>query len=236
MDNNSSDETVKLAKEYKFIRVLSEKKQGIFYARGRGFDNASSDIIGRIDADTILSETWVQKVKEYYEAPDCPGAAITGCGSFRNVNGVPNWLNFGMQDLITFHFNRYILGHHVLWGSNMALTKRQWEQVKPELCEDNDIHEDLDIAIHLHRQGERIDYRKELVVSVIMKRIFDDYSKLWPNLMWWPNTLRKHHNPKWVLGFFGALFLFANSLWIKPINFLAKKLKKAKTVFALQKS
>lgn len=218
VDNNCIDNTVKIAKKYKFVKVVKESKQGIVYARNKGFDSAKSDIIGRIDADTLLPNNWVERVIEFYKNPDNQEKALTGCGSFRNLIAIPPKMNFMIQNIITFRFNRFILGHYILWGANMAMTKQQWLIVRNKLCDDHDMHEDLDLAIHLNSHGYHIEYKPKLAVSVIMKRAFSNYSELWPNLMWWPKTVRKHNNPKWLFGFVGAVFLYFSSFVIAPLN------------------
>lgn len=218
VDNNCTDATVEIAKKYKFVKVVKESKQGIVYARTTGFNSAKGHIIGRIDADTLLPKNWVQKIKTFYSDPANHKKAITGCGSFRNLIAIPPKINFMIQNLITFRFNRFILGHYILWGANMAMTKKQWQVVKTELCDDHDMHEDLDLAIHLNNKNYEIIYKPKLAVSVIMKRAFSDYSELWPNLMWWPKTVKKHHNPRWILGFLGAVFLYVVSFVVAPIN------------------
>jgi len=53
IDNNSTDKTAAVAQKFG-AKVVSEKKQGIIYARERGFQEAKGEIIARTDADTHL--------------------------------------------------------------------------------------------------------------------------------------------------------------------------------------
>src|SRR5436190_15022830 len=76
VDNNSSDKTAQIAKSYSFVRLVTEEKQGVFWAAQTGFKAAGSDIIGRIDADTILAQDWVEKVLAYMT--DSSITAVTG--------------------------------------------------------------------------------------------------------------------------------------------------------------
>ena len=66
IDNNSTDKTVAIAKKYPFVRVIHEPKQGVIHVRNTGFDAATGDIIGRTDADNLLTENWVKRVKEIF--------------------------------------------------------------------------------------------------------------------------------------------------------------------------
>jgi glycosyltransferase involved in cell wall biosynthesis len=206
VDNNSTDNTVKIAKKYKFVKVIPEKNQGIVYARDKGFNSARSEIIARIDADTILPNNWVAVIKEFYSDPKNHNDAWTSSGYFYNVrfSKFSGWV----QNQITFRFNRFLLGHYVLWGSTMAINQAQWRTVKKLTCNRNDIHEDLDLAIHLHDEGVNINYDTSINVAVFMRRVLNDRNKLWKYLMLWPATLRVHHMRKWVLSWVGALLLF----------------------------
>src|SRR4051812_42172740 len=68
VDNNSTDGTAAIAKRFPFVRLLTEKKQGVVHARNTGFKATRGGIIGRIDADTILPPTWVAQVQTIFTA------------------------------------------------------------------------------------------------------------------------------------------------------------------------
>src|SRR3990167_3424187 len=80
VDNNSTDKTAEIAKSYNFVTLIKEEKQGIAYARNRGFDAVTADIIGRIDADTMLFPKWVEYAIDYLSAH--PDELLTGGGDF----------------------------------------------------------------------------------------------------------------------------------------------------------
>src|ERR1019366_8076903 len=54
VDNASTDKTAAIARSYDFVTLITEKRQGVVFARDTGFNLARGDIIGRIDADTLL--------------------------------------------------------------------------------------------------------------------------------------------------------------------------------------
>src|SRR6266567_2953645 len=60
VDNNSTDNSVAIAKKYP-IRVVFEKTQGMIPARNHGFNEARYEIIARTDADTILPVNWIKR-------------------------------------------------------------------------------------------------------------------------------------------------------------------------------
>ncbi len=225
VDNNSTDNTVNIAQKFSFVKVIQEREQGIYFARNKGFNSAKYNIIARIDADTVLPNHWVERIKEFYSKDANKNIAWTSAGYFYNVH-FPKLSGY-MQSQITFRFNRFLLGHYVLWGSTMAITQKQWKDVKKQTCARNDIHEDLDLAIHLHILGYQIFYDSGIYVAVFMRRVLTDRDKLWKYLQLWPKTLRVHHMNKWILSWFGAVFLFLGSAFI-IINDKVGKLSETK--------
>lgn len=161
VDNNSTDNTAKIAKSYPFVTLLQEKKQGVVFARNAGFNRAKSDIIGRIDADTVLDPHWVEQIKEVYtpKAIKEPLYAATAPSSFRNVSGNLIW--YTLHRIFYFWFSRLWLGHTTLSGSNMFITKKLWQLVGNEVCLRNDIHEDMDLAVHVHKHNVPIYFIKQ---------------------------------------------------------------------------
>lgn len=171
VDNNSSDDTVAIAKKYKFVRVIKEKKQGLIYARNAGFRAAKGDILGRIDADSVLVEDWVQVVMaELHENLDI--AAVTGPGYFRALRR----LNDEETIFWTKMYNRLAMGYfrfQVLWGANMAIRSKVWSELLPHTAlKDSDVHEDQDISGVLNMHGFKIKY-------VDSMRIYSDVERYW---------------------------------------------------------
>ena len=76
IDNNSTDKTVKIAEKYPFVKIIQEPNQGVIYARNTGFNAAKSDIIGRVDAENVVSKNWVEHVLNIFQ--DETVAGVTG--------------------------------------------------------------------------------------------------------------------------------------------------------------
>jgi len=214
IDNNSTDATVAVARSFPFVRIVSEPRQGRVFARNAGFEAATGDIIGRIDADITLPADWVQHVQVFYAQPGNQQRAWTGSGYFYNIR-LPRLVNFGYA-LLAFRLNKLLIGHYTLWGSNMALTRQQWRQVRAHACKRNDIHEDLDLAIHLVAAGYGIAYDTGIKTHAELRRVQTDRHELWEYLQWWPRTLRLHGKKAWpVCWFFGAFLLYlASFFWL----------------------
>lgn len=206
INNNSTDSTARIANEYPFVTVINEKQQGIVFSRNAGFNAATGDIIARIDADTVLPRYWVKRIRKYYAEPANHNCAITGSGVAYNIRlkRLSGWL----FNHIAYRLNRVILGHYILWGSNMAFLRAQWLDIKDDICLRDDIHEDLDLSIHLHRKGYKIDYRPSLQVKVVLKRIYHDRNQLHMHMRRWPQTLHVHKYKLWWMGIVGNTILF----------------------------
>lgn len=154
VDNNSSDNTVEIAKSYSFVKVLSEKKQGVFHARNTGFNRAASDIIGRIDADTRLDPDWTHQVKRIFL--DDQVAAATGPVYWYDMPLKER--NYFAEHAFKSLLYKYDKGYPFLFGSNMAIRRTEWWKVRGELCDNRAMHEDMDLAIHLYQNERPIVY------------------------------------------------------------------------------
>lgn len=219
VNNNSTDATVEIVQDFPFVRVINEKQQGIAYARTTGFNAAQGEIIGRIDADTILPTDWVSQVLKFYGNAENEKTALTGGGYFYNIR-LPRF-NGWIQGQLAFRANRFVIGYYILWGSNMAIPRNVWSAVAPELCKRLDIHEDLDISIHLHEAGYKIAYHETMQVGVYLKRMWSQRNELHAHMRRWPQTLRVHHYKLWWLGVAGNLFLW---YLMQPLIFVSEGL------------
>ncbi len=219
VDNASRDGTAEVAARYEAVRVLHEEKLGRVYARNRGFDAARGDIIVRTDADALVPPDWLERMARYYREPTHARVALTGGGLFYNMRlaRVVSWA----YALLVFRFNRLLVGYPTLWGSNMALPRTMWQEVRRDVCLDNDIHEDLDLTMHLRRAGVAIVYDAANPVRVEMRRVHTDRQALWPYLQMWPRTLRRHgYRYAWpICWLIGAIGLYI----VSPIPVMFEK-------------
>ncbi len=169
VDNNSTDDTVAIARTYPFVRVLSEKKQGVVFARNRGFNAAKSELLARIDADTQLPKDWVKQVRAVMRPTKI--AAATGPVSY--FDQLAPARNYALD-----HFIRKTLYVRAptapfLFGTNMVIRKSAWDSVKKLVCHTPDVHEDIDLAVHLYTQGLQIAYDKRMLAATSSRR-WDD--------------------------------------------------------------
>ncbi|HET7827828.1 MAG TPA: glycosyltransferase family 2 protein, partial [Candidatus Saccharimonadales bacterium] len=150
VDNNSTDRTAEIARSYPFVRLIKEPNQHQSFAQKTGFNAAKSDIIGRIDADSILPISWVKQVKDHFMAhPETVG--ITGSTQPYDVS---------VRTVGTKGFEFYInlasrlAGSRMLWGANCAIKRAAWLKVKDQVLTRGDIWEDYDLSFCLAPQGQ----------------------------------------------------------------------------------
>lgn len=66
VNNNSTDDTLaiaqKLSQESDRIRVVTEKKQGLSYARNRGYMEARGEWVAYLDDDALAAPNWVERI------------------------------------------------------------------------------------------------------------------------------------------------------------------------------
>lgn len=145
IDNNCTDKTIAIACQYDFVTIIRETHQGLIYARNTGFNTATSDVLGRIDADSVLVNNWVETVIEAFETDEklqgVTGLAKTYLFPFAK-NYTPTTVS---KSYLQFVEASYRVG--MMWGANMAIRRRAWHTVQDDVQQDDAlVHEDQDIS------------------------------------------------------------------------------------------
>jgi len=164
VDNNCTDRTIEIAKQYP-VQIVYESERGIIQARNAGFSAASGDIIARTDADTLLPPQWVETVLRTF-----------GRGNVDAVGGSSSM--YDMPLLSTYPVDAFLAfmkvvqrGTPFLVGFNMAITETMWRKVLPLLSDDDThIHEDMDLAMTLAKTGARVRLLRALDVQTSGRR------------------------------------------------------------------
>ena len=161
VDNGSVDDSAAVARAHG-ARVVEEPSPGIPAAASTGYDAARGDVIARCDADSLPPADWVHRLLVGIDGAD----AVTGSGVFYDlppvVRRVMQWLYLSTY-FLTVHL---ALGHPALWGSNMALRRQAWLEVRDAVHRDDpELHDDMDLAFALG-PGRRIRHDRRLSVGV----------------------------------------------------------------------
>jgi glycosyltransferase involved in cell wall biosynthesis len=174
VDNDSSDSTAAIARSHPGVIVVREPRQGVTYARNTGFDAATSDVIARIDADTLVTADWARSIRRAFAAD--PGlAALTGPAGFTRLSSSGRVIGRAAYALIRAIHEQMIGSGPVMYGHNMALSRAAWNQLRNVVtCGDDAISEDLDVTLALVRSGQRIGYEPSMLVTIGVERTLRD--------------------------------------------------------------
>ena len=71
INNASTDATADIARSVPGVRVVDEPQKGLTKARQRGLKEANGDILAYVDADTLISQEWLEAIsKVFTESPE----------------------------------------------------------------------------------------------------------------------------------------------------------------------
>lgn len=164
VDNGCTDDSVEIALAHG-ARVIAEPARGIPQATSTGLDAASGEILARLDADSVPPRDWIERVGRAF-AEDAHLDALSGPGRFYGSSGFIHWFAENVQFALYDHVVGLLLGHDVLFGSNMAFRASAWQRLRSRFHRDRaDVHDDLDLTINLE-PGMGVRYDPELVVGV----------------------------------------------------------------------
>lgn len=165
VNNNSTDKTEEIAKAFN-VTVKREKKQGMIFARNTGFNASTGDVIARCDADTLLPSDWIKKIHTIYQSSVVD--ALSGPIVFYEYGPQTSFFSL----MYVFVTRTVRLNKPILLGPNMAIRKTAWEEIKNSVClDDKQVHEDIDLAIHLEKKGKHIVFDQSLVVKISGRRL-----------------------------------------------------------------
>lgn len=179
VDNRSNDATCSIVEQMQLeypespIRLLHQAdEQGLIPTRNFGLDHAIGDILGRIDADSVIEPDWVERVQLAFL--DRTISAATGPVVYYDMP----MRRFGLkaddkmrQLMLKLAKHQY----HFLFGSNMALRRSAWEEIRAETCRDekDEMHEDIDLSLHLADHELKVQYVPSMVSGMSARRLED---------------------------------------------------------------
>lgn len=176
VNNKSTDATASIVRRYQAeyphlnIRLLEQNEyQGIAPTRNCGFDAARSDIIGRIDADSLLAQDWVETVRRRFADP----AVDAATGPVLYYDMPMRGLFFRIDHTTRARLQRRSTDQRFLLGANMALRARAWRTVRDQTLLDLEdrLHEDIDLAVVLFKNDFEVAYEPTLVAGMSGRRV-----------------------------------------------------------------
>ncbi|MCF3939994.1 glycosyltransferase family 2 protein [Gordonia tangerina] len=199
VDNNSTDRSRQivdsLALEHTRIHVVTEPRQGLVFARNRGLDAATGDLIARIDADTRVGPTWAQTIIDFFTADTARSwSALCGRGE---AYGVPlegrfdRW-KIRVHPLGRRQAHRAVTEIPVLYGSNMVLRREVWATIRTRVSMRRDIFEDVDMGLCVTESGGRNAFLASLTVGVSSRRMETGLMSFVTYMSFLPRTFALH--------------------------------------------
>ncbi|ASR04559.1 MULTISPECIES: glycosyltransferase [Gordonia] len=174
VDNNSTDRTGEVAAEYAkkspAVRVVTELQPGVAKARDAGFNSATGDIIGRIDADSKARCDWASVVVEFFS--DEANADWDVIGGFYLLTDVPGVEKVEAK-LRKMAAESESGGRETtaVSGTCFAMRRACWEAIRGSLLSDRPkIHEDHDMSAAVRQAGRRLWLDYSLVVDSSPRR------------------------------------------------------------------
>lgn len=168
VDNASTDQTVKIAQKYN-AKIIYEATRGVVYARIRGFNQASSEIIISTDADTIVPKNWVSQIVR--ELSDSEYDGLVGAYSIYNTNTIAKKIVKLLIPL--FRQIDRLLGAHFA-GANFAVKKSAYKAVDGFQV-GFETGEDLDLSYRLRKSGFNLKVNYKIKVKTSARRLNEGF-------------------------------------------------------------
>jgi cellulose synthase/poly-beta-1,6-N-acetylglucosamine synthase-like glycosyltransferase len=169
IDSGASAEAAMVARA-SGATVVSEPLPGIAAAAARGYDVATGDLIARLDADAMPPIDWLRAIRGAF-AVDPALDAVTGRGVFADLPPARRVVVSAGYHGVYYGFFGIALGQIPLHGSNFAMRRAVWEEVRADVHRsDPGVHDDLDLTMRLGRT-RRVRFEPRLAVAVSTRAI-----------------------------------------------------------------
>lgn len=213
VDNRSTDGTCGIVRQMQLeypdspIKLLQHSaEQGLIPTRNFGFDSASGNIIGRIDADSVLEPNWVEQVLAGFDESEV--AATTGPVVYYDMP-MQRWGLLADDKIRQLVLKLARKQYHFLFGSNMAIRRTAWEQIRESTCRDeaDEMHEDIDLSLHLAERDLVIRYLPAMVSGMSARRLEDSPKDYRYYVTRFDRTYKAHSINKRILGIPPLIFM-----------------------------
>ncbi|SDP16577.1 Glycosyl transferase family 2 [Arthrobacter sp. ok909] len=148
VDNASTDNTAEVCAAAG-ARRLAVELPGIAACTAHGFDEAGSELIARLDTDSIPPADWLERVEAILEKAG-PLSAVSGPGDFYGGTRFARWVGESVYIPGYFWAIGWLLGHPPLFGSNFAMRSDVWDRIRGSVHRGiPPVHDDLDISYQI---------------------------------------------------------------------------------------
>lgn len=204
VNNGSTDATAEIVSSFlersPKLRMIDEDTPGLIAARNTGVGTATSEIVARIDADTLVHDGWAAAINEFFDnAPADIGAATGPLVPHDTPPVFRNAFVKGQDSQIAAALSksedpRAVYGIEAVRGPNMAFRRTVWNEVLANLTTRTDVYEDLDIALCVTEAGYRLACIVGMRADVSGRRFLTSPRSYWEYTAQLPRTWKIHGN------------------------------------------
>lgn len=223
VNNKSTDDTLAVVRRYQRhhrqlnIRLLEQNEhQGLIPTRNHGFDHARSDVIGRIDADTVIATDWVETIRRRFTEPAVDAA--TGPVFYHDMPF--RRLGFWGDHRIRSYLRRHSTDQRFLLGANMAIRNSAWRVVRQLAHRDleDQLHEDIDLALTLFKNDFEIAYEPAMTAGISGRRLEAPVRDFYRYITRYTRTTKAHGVKSWT-ALLTMVILLLVYLTFRPVRF-----------------
>lgn len=170
VDNNSTDASATIAKEYG-AKVIFEKKRGNTFALNTGMMHADGEIIAVTDADTKPDENWLKEIANIFS--DQNVSAMTGSAL---VDTQSSFIRAFCSVIYDFFIKiNFIIQKPHLSGFNLAVRRRDF-MLAGGLDLNYKMSSDVDLGLRIKKYGKVV-FVKQAIVKTSSRRWDDNFLK-----------------------------------------------------------
>ncbi len=230
IDNNPTDKIRGLVKHFteknRNFRLAKERKQGLSFARNKGFQEARGNFVAYIDDDAIANEDWVKEIMNFIKRR--PKIVAFGGPYLGYIDGKkPKWLPPEYGDFSLGNKERPIkTPYESLSGSNTVFKKKVLKRqggFRTDLGMKGDkllYGEETKLIFDLVENGHEVYYSPNIKVRHLISK--KKYSVVW------------HFKNGYIRGYQWSIIHSKEYLFRQHINRILKSLKNVKWLISLK--
>ncbi len=131
VDNNSSDDSLRIVMNYPQIKLLSEIKPGSYVARNRGVTESKGSVIAFTDSDCIPVPEWLDRISASLDSPSV--GIIQGRRFYTTESRGLLLLEAYESERATYTFSGKLKGLYYGYTNNMAVRRDVFDRCGPFL-------------------------------------------------------------------------------------------------------